>query len=81
MGQGIYPIDEAKGRDIVFICGGLGMVPQRAFINYVFDNRADYGKVTILQGSRDFSQRLLEDDLAAWAKQPNTHGHGDPGSA
>ncbi len=72
MGQGIYPIDEAKGRDIVFICGGIGMVPQRAFINYVFDNRADYGKVTILQGSRDFSQRLLEDDLAAWAKQPNT---------
>jgi sulfhydrogenase subunit gamma (sulfur reductase) len=68
LGRGVYPVDEAKGRDIVFICGGLGLVPQRSFINYVMDNRRDYGKIVILQGTRDMDQRFFEDELAAWAK-------------
>ena len=68
LGRGVYPVDEAKGRDIVFICGGLGLVPQRSFIRYVMDNRSDYGRVVILQGTRDMDQRFFEDELAAWAK-------------
>ena len=68
LGRGVYPVDEAKGRDIVFICGGLGLVPQRSFIRYVMDNRGDYGRVVILQGTRDMDQRFFEDELAAWAK-------------
>ena len=68
LGRGVYPVEAAKGRDIVFICGGLGLVPQRSFIRYVMDNRADYGKVVILQGTRDMGQRFFEDELAAWAK-------------
>jgi len=70
LGRGVYPVDEAKGKAIVFICGGLGLVPQRSFIRYVMDNRSDYGRVVILQGTRDMDQRFFEDELAAWA-----HGH------
>ncbi|MFC1761825.1 FAD/NAD(P)-binding protein [Planctomycetota bacterium] len=72
MGKGIYPVDEAKGKDIVFICGGLGLVPQRAFINWVMDKRADYGKVVILQGARDYDSRLFAGELDEWAKQKDT---------
>jgi NAD(P)H-flavin reductase len=68
LGRGLYPVDEAKGKDIVFICGGIGLVPQRSFINYVMDHRRDYGKVVILQGTRDLDQRFFEDELVAWAK-------------
>ena len=50
LGRGIYPVEEAKGKNLVFICGGIGLVPQRSFINYVLDNRGDYGEVAILQG-------------------------------
>ncbi|MDH7600484.1 MAG: FAD/NAD(P)-binding protein [Sedimentisphaerales bacterium] len=67
LGRGVYPIEEAKGRDILFICGGIGLVPQRSFIKYVLDHRSQYGKVVILQGVRDLDQRLLEDELAAWS--------------
>jgi sulfhydrogenase subunit gamma (sulfur reductase) len=61
-----YGIDELKGKDIVFICGGIGLVPQRSLINYVIDNRGDFGKVTILQGTKDYTQRFFTDELAKW---------------
>lgn len=61
-----YSINELKGRDIVFICGGIGLVPQRSLINYVLDNRSDFGKVTILQGTKDYTQRFFTDELEAW---------------
>lgn len=68
-GKGIYPVEEAKGRNIVFICGGIGHVPQRSFINYVLDNRDDYADVTILLGTKCLSQRFLVDELQAWSER------------
>ncbi|MDI6450294.1 FAD/NAD(P)-binding protein [Anaerobaca lacustris] len=69
LGDGTYPVEEAKGKNLVFICGGIGLVPQRAFINYVLDNRDDYGEVTILQGTKCYDQRLFVDEVAAWEKR------------
>ncbi|HYW77958.1 MAG TPA: FAD/NAD(P)-binding protein [Thermoguttaceae bacterium] len=69
LGDGQYPSEEAKGRNVVFICGGIGLVPQRSFINYVLDNRDDYGEVTILQGTKCYEQRLFADEIAAWEKR------------
>jgi len=66
LGDGMYPVEEAKGKNLVFICGGLGLVPQRSFINYVLDNRDDYGEVTILQGTKCYDQRLFTSEIAAW---------------
>jgi sulfhydrogenase subunit gamma (sulfur reductase) len=68
LGRGIYPVEEAKGKNLVFICGGIGMVPQRSFIKYVLDNRKDYGHVTILQGTKSYDLRLFTSELAQWAK-------------
>ncbi|MBN1360139.1 MAG: FAD/NAD(P)-binding protein [Sedimentisphaerales bacterium] len=69
LGDGMYPVDEAKGKNVVFICGGIGLVPQRSFVNYVLDNRDDYGEVTILQGTKEYDQRLFTDEVAAWDKR------------
>ena len=69
LGDGMYPVEEAKGKNLVFICGGIGMVPQRSFINYVLDNRSDYGEVTILQGTKCYDQRLFTEEIAEWEKR------------
>jgi sulfhydrogenase subunit gamma (sulfur reductase) len=73
LGDGMYPVEEAKGKNLVFICGGIGLVPQRAFINYVLDNRADYGEVTILQGTKCYDQRLFASEVAEWEKRDDVH--------
>ncbi len=69
LGKGVYPAQEAKGKNVVFICGGIGLAPQRAFINYVLDNRDDYGKVVILQGTKCYDQRLFADEIAQWMER------------
>ncbi len=48
-----FPVDTAfKGKDLLFIAGGIGLAPLRSVINYVRDKRADYGHVDIVYGSR-----------------------------
>ena len=48
-----FPVeDKLKGKDLLFIAGGIGLAPLRSVINYVLDNREDYGSVDILYGSR-----------------------------
>ena len=48
-----FPVEtEFKGQDMLFIAGGIGLAPVRSVINYVRDNRQNYGKVDIVYGSR-----------------------------
>ncbi len=63
-----FPVaDEFRGRDLLFICGGIGLVPVRSAINYVLNRRADYGNVTILYGCKTPADRLFLPELEAWA--------------
>ncbi len=64
-----YPVEQAKGKDLVFICGGIGLVPQRSFIRYVLDHRDSYGKVTVLIGTKCFEMRLFREELAMWQER------------
>jgi len=47
-----FPAEALKGKDLLFIGGGIGMVPLRSFINYAVDKRNDYGRVILLYGAR-----------------------------
>ena len=72
-GNGCYPTEEAKGKDLVFICGGIGLVPQRSFVNYVLDNRDDYGDVTVLLGTKSYDQRFYHSELEEWVGRNDIH--------
>ncbi len=61
-----FPMDELHGKDLLFIGGGIGLVPMRSAINYAIDNREHYGAITILFGCVDPSQRLFVDELKQW---------------
>ncbi len=69
LGKGTYPIEEAKGRNLVFICGGIGLVPQRSFINYILDNRSDYGELTVLLGTKCIAQRFFHSEIDSWSSR------------
>lgn len=64
-----FPIEEAKGRNVLFVAGGIGLVPMRSFINYVLDRRKDYGRAAILFGARSPAERLFVDELAQWRER------------
>src|SRR4030042_1746121 len=67
-----FPVDGAmKGKDIIFICGGIGIVPVRSAIQYVLDNRKDYGRVIILFGAKTPRDRLFIEELEKWRVEKN----------
>ena len=68
-----FPVDDAlKGKDLLFIAGGVGLAPLHSVINYVLDKRENYGKVDIVYGSRSKDDLLdLEEIQSSWMDPKN----------
>jgi sulfite reductase subunit B len=64
-----FPMTILEGNDILIVAGGIGIVPLRSLINFIIDNRRDFGKVDILCGSRTPSDMLFGDEVATWQKR------------
>ena len=72
-----FPVDtELKGKNLLFIAGGIGLAPLRSVINYVLDNRSDYGTVDILYGSRSADDLVkLEEIQNEWSVADGVNVH------
>jgi NAD(P)H-flavin reductase len=55
-----------KGKNIVIIGGGIGLVPLRPAILDIIENRGDYGKLQIMYGARCPEELLFKDELYIW---------------
>jgi len=67
-----WPVEEAKGKNLIIVSGGIGLAPLRPFITNVFENRSDYGKVQILYGARTPADMLFTDEFESWADNEDT---------
>ncbi len=61
-----WPVDEAEGRDVVIVAGGIGLAPLRPALLHVLSRRERYGRVTLLYGGREPEQLLFREQLAGW---------------
>lgn len=58
-----FPVEtELKGKNLLFIAGGIGLAPLRSVINYCRANRDNYGTIDIIYGSRS------KDDLVDYSE-------------
>jgi NAD(P)H-flavin reductase len=64
-----FPLDEFKGKDILFAPGGMGLPPARSVINQVLDDRGSFGRVIILYGAKTPPELLFRDELEAWSRR------------
>jgi len=64
-----FPLDEMKGKDLLFIAGGIGLAPVRCVIWNVLDRREEFGDVTIVYGARSVSDLVYKRELAEWAER------------
>ncbi|MBF0298757.1 MAG: FAD/NAD(P)-binding protein [Oligoflexia bacterium] len=61
-----FPIDNLKGKNLLFIGGGIGLAPLRSLIDNVLDLRSEFAKVTILCGARSISDFIYKDQIKEW---------------
>ena len=64
-----FPVDNLKGKDILIVAGGIGLFPLRSLINYVLDNRKEFGRLIVLSGSRTPQERMFARELGNWQKR------------
>jgi len=61
-----WPVEEATGKDVVIIAGGIGLAPLRPVIYYILARRERYGRVTLLYGARTPGDVLYQSELEQW---------------
>ena len=70
-----FPVNtELKGKNLLFIAGGIGLAPLRSVINYCLDNRENYGTIDILYGSRSADDLVRREEIEkVWTAAPGVN--------
>ena len=63
-----WPVDAARGGDVVVMAGGIGLAPLRSVVLHVLDQRAGYGTATVLYGARTPDDLLYTSLFDAWRR-------------
>jgi len=61
-----WPVEEAKGRDVLVVAGGIGLAPLRPVLYQLIARRGEYGRVVVLYGTRTPSDILFQRELEQW---------------
>ena len=70
-----FPIEQMRGKDLLFAPGGLGLAPLRSLINQVLDERGSFGRVIILYGAKRPAELLFRDELEQRAARGDVEFH------
>lgn len=68
-----FPYEDMKGKDILFVGGGIGMAPLRTLLLYMLDNRKDYGDIHLLYGARSPQDMAYQYELPDWLSRKDMH--------
>jgi NAD(P)H-flavin reductase len=70
-----FPVERFRGKDILFVCGGLGMAPLRSLVNELLDDRGNYGRIILLYGARNPGDILFKEEIQEWDKRQDVEVH------
>jgi len=61
-----FPVDEWKGKNLLFIAGGIALPPMRCVIWNALDLRENFKNVTIIYGARSVKDLVYKHELDEW---------------
>lgn len=68
-----YPVELAKGKNILIIAGGFAFTTLRSLFLYISSerNRSNFGNITIIYGAREPGLLLYRDEYDKWMETPD----------
>ncbi|HNX94324.1 MAG TPA: FAD/NAD(P)-binding protein [Holophaga sp.] len=67
----VFPIDDWKGKDLVFIAGGIALPPMRSVIWNCLDLRENFNDITVVYGARSVADLVYKHELKEWDERPD----------
>ncbi len=67
----VFPIEDWKGKNLVFIAGGIALPPLRSVIWNCLDLRDWFQDITVVYGARSVADLVYKHELKAWGERPD----------
>ncbi len=67
-----WPVEQARGRDVLLVAGGIGLAPLRPVICHVLRHREEFGRLMVLYGARSPHDLLYRKEMTLWATNKDT---------
>ena len=61
-----FPLDEQRGKDLVFVAMGTGVAPLRSALRHVLKRKQDFGQLVVLYGARTPDDFCYRDETESW---------------
>ena len=66
-----FPIEEWKGKNLLFVAGGIALPPMRCVIWNCLDLREDYKDISIVYGAKTVDDLIYKNELEEWNERPD----------
>ena len=66
-----FPMDEWKGKSLLFIAGGIALPPMRCVIWNALDLRENFKDITIVYGAKSVDDLVYKQELEEWGSRPD----------
>ena len=63
-----FPMDEYRGKNLVFVAGGIGLIPLRSCIVYALQHRKDYQRIQIFHGAKTARELMYLESFRDWER-------------
>ncbi len=70
-----FDVSLLKGKDMLFVCGGIGLAPLKSLIDYTLARRSDFGRIIIVYGTKNPSEILYPSEIKVWQERPDVEFH------
>lgn len=68
-----FPIEDWKGKNLIFIGGGIGLAPIWSVLKTTLDKKKDYGNLTLFYGARTSNDIVYKEELEEIKGQMTVH--------
>jgi sulfhydrogenase subunit gamma (sulfur reductase) len=66
-----FPVEAWKGKNLLYIAGGIALPPMRCVIWNTVDLRDNYKDITIVYGARTVADLVYKHELKEWEERPD----------
>jgi len=70
-----FPMEMYYGQNLVFVAGGIGLIPLRSCVIYALHHREKFGTIQLFYGARESKDLMYLDLLQGWEKTEGFECH------